>query len=260
MKNRPFLTRFIAAMFLSGLIMATPLTVAAEDSSSTDKNWDFSLAPLYIWGTNIDGDTSLPSPADEIKVDNSEIFDSLEGAFTLNFSGVHESRFGFFFDLVYLNVGKKEDTGLGAILDYNLKTLVSQFSASYRLTDNDLHAFDAMLGARYVKLEVDAEFDNLPISGSESRDLWDPIIGGRYTWRFAEKWNLNLYGDIGGFGVGSDFTWQGLGVIDFWAWKHVAISAGYRALNYQFEDTKANRDFELDLLVHGPIIGIRFGF
>jgi hypothetical protein len=40
----------------------------------------------------------------------------------------------------------------------------------------------------------------------------------------------------------------------------VAISAGYRALNYQFEDTKANRDFELDLLVHGPIIGIRFGF
>jgi hypothetical protein len=93
-------------MFLIGLIMVTPLTEAAEYGSSRDKKWDFSLAPLYLWGINIEGDTSLQEPADEIKLDNKEIFDNLEGAFSLNFSGVHrDSRFCFLFDFLYLNVG-----------------------------------------------------------------------------------------------------------------------------------------------------------
>jgi len=52
----------------------------------------------------------------------------------------------------------------------------------------------------------------------------------------------------------------GLGACGFWAWVHVAISGGYRALGYQFEESKGDSNFELDLLVHGPINGIRFGF
>ncbi len=86
----------------------------------------------------------------------------------------------------------------------------------------------------------------------------DPIIGMRYKWKIADKWDLKLYGDIGGFGIGSDFTWHTIGVVDFWPWQHVGFKGGYRALNYQFEDDKGTQTFELDLLLHGPILGVSF--
>lgn len=105
MKQKHPISRFISALFFSGIIISAPLASNAEEGASPGGNWDFSLAPLYVWGINIEGDTSLQEPADEIKLDNKEIFDNLEGAFSLNFSGVHrESRFGFLFDILYLNV------------------------------------------------------------------------------------------------------------------------------------------------------------
>jgi len=74
----------------------------------------------------------------------------------------------------------------------------------------------------------------------------------------ADKWLLNLHGDIGGFGVGSDLTWMASGRIDFQVWKHASISAGYRALGFEFEKDQGERKFDLNLLLHGPILGIKF--
>ena len=181
----------------------------------------------------------------------------MEGAFTINFSGLHKSNFGFVFDFIYLDISADQDTDLGTGLDVGLKEIVSQFAGTYRF-GSEYHSFDAIAGIRYLNVEVDLDFKSLPISESEKTDILDPIIGGRYNWKFADKWNLRLYGDIGGFGVGSDFTWQALGVIDFWPWKHVGFSGGYRALNYRLEDNKGASKFELDLLLHGPILGLSF--
>ena len=69
---------------------------------------------------------------------------------------------------------------------------------------------------------------------------------------------MRLYGDIGGFGVGSDFTWQALGVIDYWPWENVGLSVGYRGLEYRFDDDTGTKKFDVDLLLHGPIFGLSF--
>ncbi len=36
----------------------------------------------------------------------------------------------------------------------------------------------------------------------------NPIIGACWQWNFKEKWFLAARSDSGGFGVGSDFTWN----------------------------------------------------
>jgi opacity protein-like surface antigen len=248
--------RLAIVAIISMALIITP-GWAAE---AQEKNWDFSLAPLYLWAINIEGDSTLEGNGRETKLEFSDIFNDLEGAFTLNFSGTHKSRFGFMFDFLYLNVGMDKDTRINTVIDLDLKGLVSQLAGSYRVGESEKYSFDAMAGVRYADIELGIDLDRLPFSTTQGKELWDPIIGGRYQWHFAKKWNLNLYGDIGGFGVGSDFTWQTMGLIDFQPWKHVAISAGYRALEYQFEDDKANQDFELDLTLHGPIVGIRILF
>ena len=56
----------------------------------------------------------------------------------------------------------------------------------------------------------------------------DPIIGLCYIQRFADQWKLNLRGDIGGFGVGSSFTYNVAGIVEYKPWKYVSILAGYQ--------------------------------
>ncbi|MBW1817507.1 MAG: hypothetical protein JRJ60_10130, partial [Deltaproteobacteria bacterium] len=86
----------------------------------------------------------------------------------------------------------------------------------------------------------------------------DPLIGGRYLWKMADKWTMILRGDIGGFGIGSDFAWQAVGMIDFQPWKHVSFIAGYRALDMDYESGSGLDAFKYDVLMHGPVLGINF--
>ena len=63
----------------------------------------------------------------------------------------------------------------------------------------------------------------------------------------------------GGFGAGSQFTWQAVGLVGYKF--HIGtvattLFAGYRALSQDFQSS----DFEWDMVVHGPLIGINFAF
>ena len=50
-----------------------------------------------------------------------------------------------------------------------------------------------------------------PIRRSARR--WaDPLVGARLRHQFAPGWNFVASGDVGGFGVGSKFSWQALAV------------------------------------------------
>jgi len=40
-------------------------------------------------------------------------------------------------------------------------------------------------------------------------------MGVRWNWRFADGWSLIARGDIGGFGLGSEFSWHALGLVEW---------------------------------------------
>jgi len=89
-----------------------------------------------------------------------------------------------------------------------------------------------------------------------SQDWVDPIVGLRWFWHFTDKWELWLEGDIGGFGVGSDFTWNAVGMIYYQPWKHVGFLGGYRALYQDYEDGSGSEKFAFDATMHGPLLGL----
>jgi hypothetical protein len=242
-------------------LVIAPGNVFAEENPQ-EKDWQFNLVPLYGWGVNIRGDATVGSDTVAPTVDLTEAFDTLEGAFSLLFSGKYKNKFGFVFDYLYLDVSGGQDIALNSNVGIDLKTQLAELAGTYSFDlGNERHVFDALLGLRYLRAEVDVDLDiagKREFSQSETKDLLDPIIGANYIWKITDKWNLKLHGDIGGFGIGSDFSWQAAGIIDFWPWKHVGFSGGYRALGYKFEDSDSQKTFELDLLIHGPIIGLSF--
>jgi hypothetical protein len=93
---------------------------------------------------------------------------------------------------------------------------------------------------------------------NENQDWTDPLVGARWMWGFADGWSLIARGDIGGFGVGSDFSWQALGLVEWQPWEYSSFIAGYRALDVDYEDGRGREYFSFDATVHGPVIGLNF--
>ena len=222
--------------------------------SAQDSNWQFDLAPLYLWAINIDGDLGIRGRTTSASVDFDTVWDNLEGVFTVRFIATHRSKFGFLIDYNYLDLGKEKVTGAGNI-EAEFNSQILNFAGTYRFLDGP-HSLDGVAGIRYTKLDSGIALNDLGIELSGDEDWVDPIVGLRYSYTLTDRWTLRLYGDIGGFGASSDFTWQGLGLIDFQPWKHVAIVAGYRGLGTDYQSGSGADTFTYDAVVHGPIVGI----
>jgi hypothetical protein len=72
---------------------------------------------------------------------------------------------------------------------------------------------DVIGGLRYTKLDVSGDIGatlfgplgggSRTVSRSGDKDWVDPYIGARIQHPLADRWMLDAYADVGGFGVGS---------------------------------------------------------
>jgi len=82
------------------------------------------------------------------------------------------------------------------------------------------------------------------------------LIGLAYAVPFAGKWSYSLRGDIGGFGVGSDLTWQVLTTVRRQNTDRFGWYLGYRAIGFDYEDGRGRNYQRYDLTHQGPLAGI----
>jgi opacity protein-like surface antigen len=136
-------------------------------------------------------------------------------------------------------------------------------------------AIDVLAGARYWRESVGVSLDitgmgpgvlppgfqvsgNRVIARSGATEWIDPVVGLRVRHQFSPGQELQLRGDIGGFGVGSDFSWQLFGGYSFQLAESWSGVVGYRALSVDFSEEASNGTRGIDLLQHGPVIGVNF--
>jgi hypothetical protein len=173
-----------------------------------------------------------------------------------------------------------------AQLDYQqtiVQSGVAYEVARWQSAPGSYTALDVLGSARYWNQDVDlslhltgtltADFERLGLKLERSRrvaiarsgDLeWvDPVVGTRVRHQIAPGKELRLEGDIGGFGAGSEFSWQLVGVYGF----HTAIfgvplnaDLGYRALSVDYSERGRFGRNGLDIVQHGPVMGVTFNW
>jgi hypothetical protein len=112
--------------------------------------------------------------------------------------------------------------------------------------------------ARTVQIEVERA-----MAFDHSGDLeWvDPFVGFRIRHDMGSAKELNFEGDVGGFGVGSQFSWQVVGTYGFDTSLlgtpfHAVV--GYRALSVDYSQNGKFGKNAIDFVQHGPIMGVTF--
>jgi hypothetical protein len=234
---------------------------------------------------------------DESFIDIVEDSDSLFAL--MGFFEARKGRFSLFTDVVWEDLGfpgHYQRSGspfrrlpnvnisvrANAQLDY--EQLIIQSGIAYEVarwqgTASAYTALDLMGSARYWNEETDI---NLKISGVLTADLerlglqvqrsrsrviaksgtleWvDPVIGMRLRHQMASGSELALLGDIGGFGAGSEFSWQVVGTYGFDVMcfgTPLRTVLGYRALAVEYSEDGRFGKNALDVVQHGPVMGV----
>jgi hypothetical protein len=115
---------------------------------------------------------------------------------------------------------------------------------------------DVMGGLRGWKLEGQVSAPFVGISVAPEKTFVDPILALRFNTPIADRWSVLSYADVGGFGVGSDLTWQAAVTANYQATDNLFLSFGYRHLYLDYQD--GGTVFEGAM--SGPLIGATWQF
>ncbi len=249
-------------LFAGGDIVPVETTVQAPQASMEEtEKWEFNLAPFYLWAMDMNGQATIGENVSQVDVGFDQITDKLEAVFIVHFEGMHESNFGFLTDINYVSLGGDQSLPANTILDVNMDMTIAEFSSLYRMQYEE-DAFDLIAGVRYVKIDMGLNITSgAPINGlnlSPQIDWIDPLIGARWIRDINKEWSLLVRGDIGGFGVSSDFTWQALGLVEWKPYEHTSFIAGYRVLDIDYEEGSGAQYFQYDVRSQGPLVGVNF--
>ena len=235
---------------------------APIDMPTPTDSWEFRLTP-YGWLTAIDGTSGPEGFPSEIDAGFSDVLDVLEMAAALQFEA-RRGRWGFMADAFYAELGLSGTLPgpLQTNVDVDFEQFLGEFVVFYRVSETPESFVDLYAGIRHMSLTLDLEATTtgtlLPIGGTRSGDAdWtDPIIGVRSQWEINDRWYLAAKGDIGGFGVDSDFTWNIQGSVGYRFNDSVSLEVGYR----YFDTDYSGGGFTYDVAQSGALIGLNFEF
>ncbi|MDJ0848908.1 MAG: hypothetical protein QNK04_11060 [Myxococcota bacterium] len=234
-----------------------------------EKDWSFVLAP-YIWLPAMTGEATVRGIPVEVETDISDIFDKDRAlSVKAQFEAWYKRRFGLLFDGQWSWLKQKDNLD-GTILEFDFTMHMGYFDL-YALYDFGERPFTSepgsptwsiqpMVGARLSVMKLEVDFDRF--GSPDSTKVWaDPLLGLRTELRFGNdnRWRWRMRYDFGGFGAGSDFTWQAIGALgyDFTLWRAAAtVALGAQALSQDFEDG----GFRWDVTQYGPLLTLGFRF
>lgn len=276
--------------FAQGHTDALAQDASVPPSSSDGKvasdisGWHFTIAP-YAWAFGIEGNVEIAGHQTTVDASFVDILKASDSLVALQgHAEAQYDRFGVFVDGTYADIEASfEESGGGPLVaaglnvDVDQEVVLIEIGTFYRAVDRfqlwqrpidrggGTFTFDALAGARYTYLGLDVDgklnINRLAFKRDVdgSHDWVDPFVGGRLELGLTESIDFALRGDVGGFGVGSDFTWNTQALLGY-SFSLLGANAeawgGYRALGQDYDDNSGRRDFRWDVILHGPLIGM----
>jgi hypothetical protein len=186
-----------------------------------------------------------------------------------------------FNDIVYANItgsrgfakelpGSLPTLSGGVSVDY--EQAIMEFGGAYEIWSGvnpvvpGSSSLDLLAGGRYWHQDatLSATVGPLNADKSGSVDWVDPFVGARLRQQLGAGDSLMLRADVGGFGVGSDASWQ---VLATYNWEMRTMCGylvdgylGYRALSVDYSQGSGNTEYKYDVLMQGPVVGTTLHF
>ena len=227
----------------------------APAAGSTSERWSFSVVP-YFWAASLDGTMKLGDlPETDASASFSDLLENLDFA-AASFFTARKGPWVVLADISYAALAIDETVGTSNV-EIDSSTAWASLGLGYTLSDSTARSVDIFAGARYMDVNNDAQSTGgTTASFSKDEDWIDPIVGFSARAAVSACFELALTADVGGFGVGSDLTYQLIPTASYLFSDTLSLHFGYRWFDTDFEDS----DFEYDVTQSGWLLGFGLGF
>jgi len=256
----------------------------------TSSGWEYQFTP-YGWLPWLSGNATIRGRHFKVASNPVQILEHLDFAW-MSYMQAKKGPVTVFADVIYGDVSNSRSLvasdrvsadvsgTIGAALSADYQFWTIEAGGMYEIlkwrsrasADPDT-VLEMLAGGRYwhqqlrvkVALAGTTNIDGLIVSGSDAIadsggvDWIDPFIGARLRYKPATGEEMILRGDVGGFGAGSQFTWQVKATYNWYlgTYRDIIFDGylGYRALSVDYESGSGNRRYVYDVLEQGPVVG-----
>jgi hypothetical protein len=239
--------RCIDLFALVAVVVAGAATPAVAQPSAD--GWNVFVAP-YLMGAAMSGSTTVRGHTADIDATATYIFSNLQfGA--MGIVVARKGVWGVGGDAIWMALGTTVgntdvDVNQGAFAFYGLRQLGP--------------ATDATFGLRVNTLQDELTFKGPDVTRSQDQTWVDPIAGISLRTPAGRRVQGRIYTEIGGFGAGSDFTWQVFPTLSLRLADKASLEFGYRWLDIDYAAGDGLDEFRYDMLTQGPVLGFGFRF
>jgi hypothetical protein len=242
-------TSLLSCILLCGFLG----TAAAQGELSEPESdeWQFTIAPLYLWAVGIDGTIGVGPAAAPVSISFDDALSNLSGAFTLHFEA-RKKKWNVLADYMWVGLSPSASLPTGTQVNVDLDMQIGELGGTYLVTDSSPYV-EVLAGVRYQSVDMTAS--PTPVSIDDS---WaDGFVGARITGQWG-NWKVVGRGDVGG--GGSDLVWNVSLFGDYRFKKWGSVFAGYRVLDYDYSSGSGASRFAFDVRMQGPLLGLAFYF
>jgi hypothetical protein len=166
-------------------------------------------------------------------------------------------------DFVYMKLSQDvEPSTLINSGEIELEQMIWELSGLYHV----LPFLETGIGVRLNNISMAANISRNAVGGgttelvnAENSEFWvDPVFIARFSETINDTWQFQFRGDFGGFGIGSDFTWQLQGSVGYRFSKLFQTTIGYRIIGMDYDKGSGADRFRYNMDTSGPMI--KFGF
>jgi len=253
------MTRRIGGATSAALLGICAISGLPGDAASQSNDWEVTVAP-YGMLASLTGEVGIsPGTATAVDLSFGDLVKNLEMAGMIH-AEAWKGDWGIIADFVYLRLGNKNSSTFDGVVDIEVKEIVAEGLVGRRFEEPG-RRIDVFAGVRFWDLSLDVELASRTTALNLGDSWIDPVAGGRIVQELSDAWFLMARGDIGGFGVGSSFTWNAQGGLGYEVSDAVSVIAQYRALSVDFDNEVSGLNgLTYDTTTHGPLFGVAFRF
>lgn len=245
------------ALAALALAAALPAPLAAqEEAGASDEGWSGQVT-VYAWGAGVGGDFRPFAGGPVLSFEKSlgELLEDLDAAVFAS-ALARKDDLVLLADFTYTASSKQGlvPPGIPAAGEVTIRSV--SLLAGKRFQASEATTIDVLGGARVWSLDGKVDVPLAGIALGRREDFVDPVAAVRINSRIAPALSVIAYGDVGGFGVGSDLTWQGVATLNYRAARNFTLSAGYRHLWLDRQSNGASFEGSMS----GPLVGATLEF
>jgi len=230
----------------------------AYGGDSTGGEWEYSLAPLFLWAQGIEGTSEIGPTTAPLDITFKDALSNLDATFTVHFE-MKRDKLSLFTELQYVNLGPEAVGPNGVPLNIDFKDTIGELGIAYWVFSTEKTDWQILGGTRYTKQKLEVAIGDGPELLNTNNNWWVGFVGGRMSVTLSENWSFFARVD---YGLGTGDTNRQFNINTMFDYRFKdwgSVFFGYKYLDYKYDNGRKGFDhYGYDASQQGPLIGFNF--